>query len=117
MIGEKLGYPAHMSNLTRTEAGGFSKEQCATFQEIEKAVETGIKESLLFPLEAGIRHLPKWEISDTLAEKVKNGAVLKKPETWPETGDRLAVFFRGKMLAVYVAYPGRPGFIKPAKVL
>ncbi|MEZ0116570.1 UNVERIFIED_ORG: tRNA pseudouridine55 synthase [Heyndrickxia coagulans] len=117
MIGEKLGYPAHMSNLTRTEAGGFSKEQCATFQEIEKAVETGDRESLLFPLEAGIRHLPKWEISDTLAEKVKNGAVLKKPDTWPETGDRLAVFFRGKMLAVYMAHSGRPGFIKPAKVI
>jgi len=117
MIGEKLGYPAHMSNLTRTEAGGFSKEQCATFQEIEKAAETGDRESLLFPLETGIRHLPKWEISDTLAEKVKNGAVLKKPETWPETGDRLAVFFRGKILAVYVAHSGRPGFIKPAKVI
>lgn len=46
MIGEKLGYPAHMSNLTRIEAGGFSKEQCATFQEIEKAAETGDRESL-----------------------------------------------------------------------
>ena len=34
MIGEKLGYPAHMSDLVRIESAGFKLEDCITLAEI-----------------------------------------------------------------------------------
>ena len=34
-VGEKLGYPAHMSDLTRIASGNFKLEDCVTFDEIE----------------------------------------------------------------------------------
>lgn len=39
MIGEKLGYPAHMSKLVRTSTAGISQEICLTFDEIEEHVK------------------------------------------------------------------------------
>ncbi|GER65668.1 tRNA pseudouridine synthase B [Weizmannia acidilactici] len=117
MMGEKLGYPAHMSKLSRTMAGSFSKEQCFTLEEVGKYAEAGMAEKLLFPMEAGLNHLPKWEISDTLAEKVKNGAVLEKGAHWQNGGGIMALFHRHKIMAIYQPHPKRPGFIKPVKVI
>ncbi|KHD86539.1 tRNA pseudouridine(55) synthase TruB [Heyndrickxia ginsengihumi] len=116
MMGEKLGYPAHMSYLTRISAGGFTKDQCATFEDIEEHMEHQTITELLHPLEAGLIHLPKWEINDTLAEKVKNGMVLEKGKCWPD-GEEVAVMYREKVIAIYKVHPSKPSFIKPVKVI
>lgn len=76
MIGEALGYPSHMSYLQRTGSGQFSLEDCVTFEDIERAVEEETINEKLHSIEEALNHLPKLQISDTLAEKVKNGAVL-----------------------------------------
>jgi tRNA pseudouridine55 synthase len=114
-IGEKLGYPAHMSKLTRIRSAAFNQEDCFTFEEIEDLVQADNVEKALFPIETGISHLPKWDLSDTLAMKVKNGAVLNKPESWP--GDQVAMNYNGKTLAIYQSHPEKEGVIKPVKVL
>ncbi len=44
MIGEKLGYPAHMSKLTRIKAASFSQEECYTLSQVEEM--TGEQERL-----------------------------------------------------------------------
>ncbi|MBS2969027.1 tRNA pseudouridine(55) synthase TruB [Metabacillus sp. KIGAM252] len=117
MIGEKLGLPAHMSHLIRTASGKFTLDQCLTFEEIEQKLAD---ETLhLIPISEALNHLPKWVINDTLAEKVKNGAVLPVPEDHkdidPET--RVAVYDeQGVCLAIYQKHPEKPSF-KPAKVL
>ncbi len=36
MIGEKLGFPSHMSHLVRTASGEFLLEDCISFEEIEE---------------------------------------------------------------------------------
>ena len=42
MIGEKLGYPAHMSKLVRTSSGQeLLQQDCFTFEEIEEKIDTG----------------------------------------------------------------------------
>ncbi|WP_203362348.1 tRNA pseudouridine(55) synthase TruB [Bacillus sp. REN10] len=117
MIGERLGYPAHMSHLVRTASGGFTQADCLTLKELEGKQENNEVASTLHPLEKGISHLPKWEISDTLAEKVKNGAVLDQPAHWPANEAEAAVIFQGHLLAIYRLHPTKPGKIKPVKVL
>lgn len=120
MIGEKLGYPAHMSHLVRTSSGDFTLDECFTFDEIVEKIEMGGQEDLLLPIERALNHLPKWEISDTLAMKAGNGAVLEIPEQFRnlEKNDRVAVVSNeGACIAIYQLHPSKPGLLKPAKVL
>lgn len=117
MIGQELGYPAHMSKLTRTASGGFSKTDCVTLSDLSKLAEKNQLETILFPLEQGVSHLPKWNISDKVAEKVKNGAILEKPIDWPENDGKVAVFYKNRLMAIYQTHPTKQLYIKPVKVL
>ncbi|MGM0827224.1 MAG: tRNA pseudouridine(55) synthase TruB [Bacillota bacterium] len=115
-IGNRLGYPAHMSALTRTQSASFRKEDCFTLEDVKEFVDNENPQGLLLPLEMGLSHLPKMAINDTLAEKVKNGARLEEPEDWPETRE-VVMEHHGKSIAIYRRHPDKPGVIKPVKVL
>lgn len=119
MIGEKLGYPAHMSDLVRTESGGFTLNDCKTFAEIQEWMDAGSQSELLRPLEQGLLHLPKLQINDTVASKVLNGAVLPIVQEWKfEKGKPFVMMDKcGKALAIYQIHPTKENFIKPIKVL
>lgn len=113
-IGERLGYPAHMSSLIRTASGPFSIEDCVTFEQLESG-ETPL-EDYLFPLEKGISHFPKWTVSEELLFKIKNGSVLEAPKDLVQSP--FGVYNEeGKCLAIYELHPSKPGLIKPVKVL
>ncbi|WP_409294339.1 tRNA pseudouridine(55) synthase TruB [Peribacillus sp. SCS-26] len=116
-IGEKLGYPAHMSDLIRTRSSSFTLEDCLTFEQIEEKL--AFNEPVLQPLEAGIAHLPKLLISDKVAEKIKNGAVIEQPaELQIEDGQPFIMMDSlGRALAIYQLHPSKKGLIKPVKVL
>ncbi|KIL44931.1 tRNA pseudouridine(55) synthase TruB [Jeotgalibacillus soli] len=119
MIGEAMGYPAHMSKLTRTSSAAMTQEHCITLSQLEKIADQ-IEEvkQYLFPLEAGVSQLKKLDISDKVAEKVKNGAVLPLPKEWPAALDEQVVFMEnGHALAIYHCHPSKEGLIKPTKVL
>ncbi|HWO96905.1 MAG TPA: tRNA pseudouridine(55) synthase TruB [Bacillus sp. (in: firmicutes)] len=118
MIGEKLGYPAHMSDLIRTASGTFTLEDCMTFEEIERYVEQEEIQKHLLPIEQALYHLPKLQINDKLAEKVRNGAVLPEPaDLKVKDGPFLMMDSRGTCLAIYEKHPQKEGLIKPTKVL
>ncbi len=118
MIGEKLGFPAHMSSLTRVQAASFTIDDCYTFAEIEKLMETDAISTALRPLEMALSHLPKYIISDKVAEKVKNGALLNIPEHLKNSnGPIIAETEEGLALAIYSKHPSKPGLLKPIKVL
>lgn len=117
MIGERLGYPAHMTKLVRTSSGGFDKQQCITLDELKQLQEKSAVSSIVQPLETGVEHLPKWTINDTLAKKVMNGSVLDMPADWPEKATEAAVFSEENLLAIYKLHPDKPGKVKPVKVL
>ncbi|RLQ95701.1 tRNA pseudouridine(55) synthase TruB [Falsibacillus albus] len=116
MIGEKLGYPAHMSKLVRTSSGSFLQEDCFTFEELNELIEKGEIDKAVAPLERGISHLPNIEISDKVAEKVRNGAVLEKSSV-PIVDLQSVLIHDGNALAIYQPHPSKPEFIKPVKVL
>jgi tRNA pseudouridine55 synthase len=118
MIGEALGYPAHMSDLCRIKAATFSLSDCVTFEEIETKMENGTVASLLYPLEAALAHLPKYTINDKIAEKVKNGAILPIPDLLKNENNLIVVETKeGQALAIYIHHPDKPGMMKPTKVL
>lgn len=118
MVGEELGYPAHMSKLTRTRAAGFTLDDCVTFEEVEQSVADGTIGQKLHPLESAISHLPKCKLSDKLIEKVKNGAVLPLPEEWKQLSGPLVILSeRGLAIAIYKRHPEKHWLMKPEKVL
>lgn len=118
MIGEKLGFPAHMSKLSRIQSATFKLEDCFTLEEVEEYMTSGEIDKVLYPLEAGISHLPKIKISDTVAEKVKNGAILPIPDQLKDIDGPFNVETEhGQALAIYMNHPTKPSFLKPIKVL
>lgn len=118
MIGEKLGYPAHMSSLVRIQSAAFSIDDCFTFEQLGTMAEEGIIETALQPLETGISYLPKYSISDKVAEKVKNGALLDIPQQLAdEEGPIVVETEDGVALAIYRKHPVKLGLMKPDKVL
>ncbi|OLN22749.1 tRNA pseudouridine(55) synthase TruB [Domibacillus antri] len=113
MIGEKLGYPAHMSKLVRTSSGGFGENDCVTLSELAESEP----EDVLKPAATAVSHLPKWDVNDTVAVTIKNGAVLPVPAEWPDGEEEAAVFWNGELLAIYQFHPEKDGKIKPVKVM
>jgi len=120
MMGEILDLPAHMSDLTRTASGNYTIEQCMTFEEIEEKLSDNTLHTRLLSIESGISYLPKYEINDKVAEKVKNGAVLSLPETLQDIqeGDAIGIYSsEGTCIAIYERHKQKPHLIKPVKVL
>ncbi|NQD66791.1 tRNA pseudouridine(55) synthase TruB [Bacillus haikouensis] len=115
-IGVQLGYPAHMSALTRTKSAVFTEADCFTLEQVAEFVQSERADDLLCPLETGVSHLPKMVISDTLAEKVKNGARLEEPGDWPQDSE-VVMEHDGRAIAIYQCHPDKKGVIKPVKVL
>lgn len=118
MIGERLGYPAHMSYLQRIRSASMTLDDCYTLEQVEELANAGEVEKVLKPLEDGISDLPKYEISDKVAEKVKNGVVLEIPTHLEMVEGPIAVCLAdGTVLAIYRKHPRKPGLLKPDKVL
>ncbi len=118
MMGEKLGYPAHMSDLIRIQSSSFTLDDCFTLEQVEQYVLEDRQHELLQPLECGLTHLPKIDINDTVAMKVFNGAVLQKPENIcfnPE--EPFVLVYNDVALAIYKIHDSKPDYIKPVKVL
>ncbi|MBM7603278.1 tRNA pseudouridine55 synthase [Metabacillus crassostreae] len=120
MIGEQLGYPAHMSHLVRTKSGVFDLDDCMTFEEIEKSIEDNTFQDSLISIGEALKDLPKLIIHDNLAEKVKNGAVLELPNEFEqlEVGAPIAVYNKNShCIAIYAKHPTKQNLMKPIKVL
>lgn len=118
MIGEALGFPAHMSKLVRTQSASFTLTDCLTLEEVERLMAEGSISQVLRPLESALSHLPKMQINDKVAEKVKNGALLEIPENLKTCdGPIIAETAEGLALAIYAKHPNKQGLLKPVKVL
>lgn len=115
-IGKKLGYPAHMSKLTRIESGNIKKEDTLTLKELEDAVNEGRISDLLLPIEYGLEIFPNYEINEEIFKQVINGRVFPadkfKINKYP-----VLFTYHNKAIAVYDHHPTKKGIIKPEKVL
>ncbi|EPT8860543.1 TPA: tRNA pseudouridine(55) synthase TruB [Listeria innocua] len=117
MIGELLGYPAHMSKLERTRSGFFKKEDCLTLAEIDEKMQANDTD-FLYPLEKGIESMAKLEIDEDMHAKVLNGVLLPKSLFQTvENEPRVALIFQEKLTAIYKPHPEKQDLFKPEKVI
>ncbi len=116
-LGESLGYPAHMSDLTRTSSGTFQSNDCLTLAQVaEKMLDEKIQENL-FPLEYGIKELESVEIDESLWNKVKNGAVLPLTIFGDQVTFPLVIMYEGLAWSIYGKHPIKENCVKPIKGL
>ena len=107
-LGEKLGYAAHMSHLTRTSAAGLQLEDALTLEEIAERVEAG-QLDFLHPLEIGTGDLVKVFLTQEQAAEVRFGRFIELEQSDKE----LAAFEDDKLLAILEK---RGDLYKPRKV-
>ena len=107
-LGEKLGYAAHMSHLTRTSAAGLQLEDALTLEEISKKVDAG-QVDFLHPLEIGTGDLVKVFLTPEQAEEIRFGRFIELEQT----ENQLAAFEGEKLLAILEK---RENLYKPRKV-
>ena len=107
-LGEKLGYMAHMSHLTRTSAAGLQLEDALTLEEIAEKVEA-VQLDFLHPLEIGTGDLVKVFLTQEEATEVRFGRFIELDQSDKE----LAAFEGDKLLAILEK---RDNFYKPRKV-
>ncbi|WP_100010921.1 tRNA pseudouridine(55) synthase TruB [Lentibacillus sediminis] len=115
-IGKRLGYPAHMADLTRTQTASFSEETAVDFETIEAAADAGQAEQLLVPLTAGLGHMDKLEVDSETKMKVKNGRKLPQTLAQHMKTDPFMVLHEKELLAIYQTHPEKHGQIKPVRV-
>ncbi|MGM0123956.1 tRNA pseudouridine(55) synthase [Enterococcus sp. AZ194] len=117
--GLSLGFPAHMSDLTRLASGGLSKEQSLTLEQVAQAMENQTIAEKLLPLEYGVSSLTRVDISEQLFAKIKNGMRLPYSAfgltEMPD--EEIALFYDGKVVSIYIPNPKEKNILKPSKVL
>lgn len=117
-IGKALGFPAHMSDLTRIKTGEFTAEKSFTLEEIENTEKNEPIESLekyLSSLEKGITHLYKHEVDENTKIRVSYGQKLPRPKEFPEM-EPVVITYKGQLLAIYQVHPENELEIKPVRV-
>jgi tRNA pseudouridine55 synthase len=85
-IGKYMGYPAHMSKLTRVQSGPFQTVDCYTFAELEASKENGTFSDLLVAMDEALCHLPALVVDQEDGKRVLDGMVF----VWEPTGETLA---------------------------
>lgn len=118
-IGGKLGFPAHMSKLTRVESGGFKLENSLTLEQIKELHERESLQSHLFSIEYGLKGLPSIEISDeNLKRKILNGQKLDLKNIEKPIKNQVVFIDQHsqQVLAIYMVHPSNDTQIKPKKV-
>lgn len=75
-LGERLGCPAHMRFLLRTQSGPFTLATAHTLETLQQAAQEGRLQTLLLPPHAALSHLPMTNVPADLEKAVRNGGQL-----------------------------------------
>ncbi|QHS22292.1 tRNA pseudouridine(55) synthase TruB [Virgibacillus sp. MSP4-1] len=116
-IGSALGYPAHMSQLTRTESGTFCQTQSITLEDLRKAVVDDKIEENLYSIDFALQKFDTLYISEQDVSRYKHGQVLPLPGNMPSTDPfRIKVETTNELIALYQIHPSKKDFMKPHKM-
>ena len=105
-IGEKLGYPAHMSDLTRVASGSFKVENCVTFADIEAG------NFQLSTINDALTGFPTVIVNDWVEKLVRNGVKLREEQIEPpmKVGAFLIKAVDGSPLSIHEWSEERQGY-------
>ncbi len=84
-LGEALGCGAHVVSLRRRQAGPYDETDLITFEELEKARESGSLDPYLQPISSTVRGWPEVELSDNTAYYLRQGQPVIVPHA-PTSG-------------------------------
>jgi tRNA pseudouridine55 synthase len=104
-LGNRLGCGAYLTDLRRTETGGFRVEDAVA---PEALVEMGVEaaRARLLPVEVLVRTLPRSDLAEPEAWAIRNGQELPAAEGW-EPGERALFGPGGAFLGVGKVAGGR----------
>ena len=114
-IGAKIGFPAHMSKLTRVDSGGIKKDQTITLAQLETIMEEEKLSDYLLPIDYGLEAFPRLAIDEALWARVKNGVVLEQAEL-DEESYPILLTYEDQIVALYDEHPTKTGKLKPRKM-
>lgn len=115
-LGEAFGYPAHMSDLTRTETSGCTLDDAYTLEQIEAMVSNGqIKNVIKKPIDV-VDFLPQLIVPSEQEFAVLNGQVLDKAAFGQPISQPTALIIDHQLAAIYQSHPAKEGYIKPFKM-
>lgn len=115
-LGKSLGYPAHMSDLTRTATGGCTKDQALTLSQIEAAMNEGRLDQSLISIEEALSFLETVHLDEAQYHDVKVGKVLAEDYFGPVIENQTLFHWQNKAVAIYGPHPTKPGLIKPVRM-
>ena len=116
--GKKLGYEAHMSDLTRLSSGGFDAKEAITLEKVRELVEGNRLSEIFYPLERAVETFPKKILTSDEYQVIKNGLVMPN-SFFAEYDDTqlIALFYHQQLVSLYGKHPSKPGLFKPIKVI
>lgn len=114
-IGELLGYPAHMTALVRTASGSFTKDQCLTLEQVNKANESGCLNDSIFPVKYALQSWPSIEITSDIEKSIANGQVISVHPLL-EKNEKIIYTKNSIPKAVYIKHPTKNDMMKPEKM-
>ncbi|MEH7350400.1 tRNA pseudouridine(55) synthase TruB [Gottfriedia acidiceleris] len=115
-IGELLGFPAHMSYLTRTKAGAFTIDDCITFAELEENANDFTLDCVMLSMEQALNEYPRLTVTAEEEVRVFNGGFFPNTMNCKE-GEYIAVYNENnRIIAMYTPNPKNNNVIKPTRV-
>lgn len=103
-IGERLGYPAHMSHLRRIASGVFNISDCVTIDQLKQKVEE--QTLTLLTLEEAMADYPSVTVDSWVEKLVRNGVQLYPNQVSNIVDSPFAIYNQeGQCLAVYEKHP------------
>jgi tRNA pseudouridine55 synthase len=83
-IGDALGCGAHLTELCRTESGGFSLDEAIALDSLERLAGTGKISSCIIPMSVALRGMPHVSADDELVQKIQHGHQVTREEVTAE---------------------------------
>lgn len=105
-IGNRLGYPAHMSALNRTKSGRFRIEDAYTLADIESGAYQ------LLDMKEALQHFPMITVDAALSRKIQNGVALTTAEVG-SMAPTVVFVSAGQVIAIYIY---KEGFYRAERV-
>ena len=82
-IGRKLGVPAVMAELVRTESAGIRRERCVTLEEIPELIEKGEMKEKLLPADRLLPGIPGATVQESEARDLLQGKQIRTSKLNP----------------------------------
>lgn len=115
-IGQKLGFPAHMSRLTRTKSGPFTIDQSYSLEEIEKFIDINQIQDIIVSMANSLPHYLEIVLIDQdIENKVFNGQIIELDSLKTFGGIVKVLDYEGNLVALYEKQENN-SFAKPKRV-